>query len=108
MSDLAATPTLTMRGAVAVLDLGSGENRFNEESVAAVEALLGEVEAGADALVTTAGGKIWSNGFDTPWMAANPERARPTVEAGERLVARFLGWASPPSRRSAGTVSPVD
>ena len=37
-------PGLDRDGEVFVLDLGDGENRFNGESVAAISALLDEVE----------------------------------------------------------------
>jgi Delta3-Delta2-enoyl-CoA isomerase len=93
---LAAEPRLEKDGTVAVLSLGGGENRFNLDSVRAVDALLTEVERGEyTALVTTAEGKIWSNGFDTPWIAAHRELAPETVQAGERLLARMLTFPIP-------------
>ncbi|GAA0611044.1 enoyl-CoA hydratase-related protein [Sporichthya brevicatena] len=93
---LAATPRLDKDGSVAVLSLGAGENRFNLDSVRALDALLTEVEQGSfTALVTTAEGKIWSNGFDTPWIAANRDLAPETVIAGERLLARMLTFPVP-------------
>jgi enoyl-CoA hydratase/carnithine racemase len=93
---LAATPRLEKDGTVAVISLGAGENRFNLDSIRAVDALLSEVE-GADftALVTTAEGKIWSNGFDTPWIAANRDLAPETILSGERLLARMLTFPVP-------------
>ena len=93
---LAATPRLEKDGTVAVISLGAGENRFNLDSVRAVDALLTEVEGGDySALVTTAEGKIWSNGFDTPWIAANRDLASETMLAGERLLARMLTFPIP-------------
>ncbi|MGQ0624908.1 MAG: enoyl-CoA hydratase/isomerase family protein [Sporichthyaceae bacterium] len=93
---LAATPRLEKDGSVAIVVLGSGENRFNGASIAAIDALLDEVEAGGyTALVTTAEGKIFSNGFDTPWMAARPQQAGPTIAAGEALCARVLALGIP-------------
>lgn len=93
---LAATPRLDKDGSTAILVLGSGENRFNIDSIAAVDALLDEVEAGpCTALVTTAEGKIWSNGFDTSWMSAHPEQAAATIQAGEVLCARVLSLGIP-------------
>lgn len=95
-ADLAATPRLEKDGTVAVLYLGAGENRFNADSVAAIDALVDEVENGDyTALVTTAEGKIFSNGFDTPWIAARPDQAPATIEAGERLFARVLAFPLP-------------
>ncbi len=93
---LAATPRLDKDGTVAVLFLGSGENRFSGASIAELAALVDEVEGGDyTALVTTAEGKIWSNGFDTPWIAAHADRAAATVVAGEQLLARILTFPMP-------------
>jgi enoyl-CoA hydratase/carnithine racemase len=93
---LAADPRLEKDGTVAVLSLGAGENRFNLASARAVDALLTEVEHGDyTALVTTAEGKIWSNGFDTPWIAANRDLGAETILAGERLLARMLTFPMP-------------
>jgi enoyl-CoA hydratase/carnithine racemase len=93
---LAATPRLEKDGTVAVLYLGAGENRFNLDSIGEIAALLDEVEGGDyTALVTTAEGKIWSNGFDAPWVAARPELAAPSIEAGERMLARILTFPVP-------------
>ena len=95
-ASIAATPRLDKDGAVAVLNLGAGENRFHVDSVAEILALLDEVEAGDfTALVTTAEGKIWSNGYDTAWAAQNPELCAASIEAGERLFARVLAFPIP-------------
>ena len=57
---------LTREGAVFVLRLDAGENRFATEAVAELNARLDEVEKadGAKALVTTGTGKFYSNGLD--------------------------------------------
>lgn len=93
---LAATPRLDRDGTVAVLYLGSGENRFNPDVVGEIQALLDEVEGGDyTALVTTAVGKIWSNGFDLPWVGGRPEMAAPLLESGQDLFARVLTFPMP-------------
>jgi enoyl-CoA hydratase/carnithine racemase len=93
---LAAMPRLEKDGTVAVMSLGGGENRFSLDSIRAADQLLSEVEAGDyTALVTTAEGKIWSNGFDTPFIAANPDLGPETILAGERLLARMLTFPVP-------------
>jgi enoyl-CoA hydratase/carnithine racemase len=93
---LAATPRLDKDGTVAVMSLGAGENRFSLPSIRAIDELLTEVEGnGSTALVTTAEGKIWSNGFDTAFLAANRDLAPETVLAGERLLARMLTFPMP-------------
>jgi enoyl-CoA hydratase/carnithine racemase len=76
---------------VLVLRLGEGDNRFDAETVAAIDAALHEVEAAAPpvALVTAAAGKIWSNGLDLDHMAAVDD-ALAFVHQVEAIFARFL------------------
>jgi enoyl-CoA hydratase/carnithine racemase len=85
-------PSLTREGEVFVLDLGNGENRFNDGSLEAIERCLDEVQAAPAprALVTTASGKIWSNGLDLEWMAANQELIGEFVPRLHGLLARVL------------------
>lgn len=85
-------PSLTREGEVFVLDLGNGENRFNDGSLDAIERCLDEVQAAPAprALVTRASGKIWSNGLDLEWMAANQELIREFVPRLHELLARVL------------------
>jgi enoyl-CoA hydratase/carnithine racemase len=58
---------------VYILNFGRGENRFNRPFVDAVNAALDEVERskGPAALVTTGGGKFYSNGLDLDWMTGD-------------------------------------
>jgi enoyl-CoA hydratase/carnithine racemase len=60
---------LSREGEVFVLRMGDGENRFRDDSVAAWNAALDEVERseGPKALVTTGAGKFYSNGLDLDW-----------------------------------------
>jgi enoyl-CoA hydratase/carnithine racemase len=60
---------LKREGEVFVLAWGDGENRFRDDSIAAWNAALDEVEGseGAKALVTTGAGKFYSNGLDLDW-----------------------------------------
>jgi Delta3-Delta2-enoyl-CoA isomerase len=90
-------PTLERDGDVYLLDLGDGENRFNEGWVAAVAAHLDQVEAepAPRALVTKATGKFWSNGLDLEWMAANPDLIQDFVPQLHDLLARMLGLGVP-------------
>lgn len=62
---------LSRDGDVFVLRMKSGENRFNPDFIAAMNAALDQVEAstGAAALVTTGEGKFYSNGLDLDWLA---------------------------------------
>lgn len=79
-------------GEVFLLDLGDGENRFDPAALDALEAALDEVAAatGPAALVTTATGKIWSNGLDLDWLFAHPEESGAFVSRVHRLFARVL------------------
>jgi Delta3-Delta2-enoyl-CoA isomerase len=89
--------SLTRQDDVFVLDLGSGENRFNPEWVGAVDAALDEVEAASAprALVAVATGKIWSNGLDLEWMGAHPDELNPFLGQVHGLYARMLGLGVP-------------
>jgi enoyl-CoA hydratase/carnithine racemase len=60
---------LSREGEVFVLRMNDGENRFRDDSVAAWNTALDEVEraAGPKALVTTGAGKFYSNGLDLDW-----------------------------------------
>jgi enoyl-CoA hydratase/carnithine racemase len=85
-----------MNGTVAVLSLGSGEGRFSGESIAGLHKCLDEVEGSdATALVTTAEGKIWSNGFDIEWLRAHQGEAAATMVATEKVFARLLTFPVP-------------
>ena len=85
-------PTLDRHDAVFVLDLGDTENRFHPDWMTSVNALLDEVEKGDDprALVTTATGKIWSNGLDLPWLMEHPEQFTAYTGQVHALFARVL------------------
>lgn len=90
-------PTLSRDGDVFTLDLGSDENRFNPDWIAAVDAALDEVEAAPAprALVTTATGRIWSNGLDLDWMGGHADQLEGFVASVQGLLARVLGLGVP-------------
>jgi enoyl-CoA hydratase/carnithine racemase len=81
---------ITRDGDLLIVDLGSGENRFNQDLVDGLNEAVDRIERdGAGALVTTAGGKIWSNGLDLDWMAASGQG--PTfVRSMQRVFARVV------------------
>jgi enoyl-CoA hydratase/carnithine racemase len=85
-------PTLERHDAVYVLDLGDGENRFHPDWLTEIGALLDEVAKGDDprALVTTATGKIWSNGLDLEWLFEHPEEYAAYGARVHALLARVL------------------
>jgi enoyl-CoA hydratase/carnithine racemase len=84
-------------GDVFVLDIGSDENRFHPDWVAAFNDALDTLEGteGPRALVTSASGKFWSNGLDLDWVQANPEQGGSYLGSVHQLFARVLGFAAP-------------
>ncbi len=85
-------PSLDRDGEVFVLNLGDGENRFNADSVAALGALLDEVEkaAGPKALVTHASGRTWSLGLDLDWIRDHAADLFPFLSSVQGLLGRVL------------------
>lgn len=90
-------PTLTSDGNVWILHLGDDENRFNPDWMSAVSTSLDEVAAKPEprALVTSAGGKIWSNGLDLAWLGQNQDQVQPFVDQVHELFAKFLAAPMP-------------
>lgn len=88
--------TLGRSGDVYTLDLGDADNRFNAVSISGIDEALDEVAGsdGAAALVTTASGKIWSNGLDLDYMATLDDFV-PFVASVQRLMARVLELPMP-------------
>ncbi len=88
-----AAPRLERDGDVFVMNLGDGEQRLNPDWITAVLGLLEEVETtpAPRALVTTATGKIWSNGLDLQWLGANVDQIQSFLTSVHELFARFLG-----------------
>lgn len=80
-------------GDVWVIAMRSGENRFNPDSLSAINTALDEVEAseGPASVVLTGEGKFFSNGLDLEWMGQAPEGGAAEVAEGSmRLMARVL------------------
>jgi Delta3-Delta2-enoyl-CoA isomerase len=83
---------LEVRGAVHVLHMDEGENRFNPPFLRAVHAALDVIEAreGPCALVTTGAGKFFSNGLDLEWLGSGAD-ATGFIESVHALLGRILG-----------------
>lgn len=83
---------LKREGAVFVLRLDAGENRFEPRLLDPLGAALDEVErAGSPcALVTTGTGKFYSNGLDTAWMGAHPDEVSAYLGRVLALLGRVL------------------
>ncbi|MGO4613463.1 enoyl-CoA hydratase/isomerase family protein [Nocardia sp. 2YAB30] len=85
------TATLTYRDKIAVIDLGDDENRFSPGWLDTVDQLLDETQQnGAQALVTTATGKFYSNGLDLDWLMSHGDQAEWYVGQVQALFSRIL------------------
>jgi enoyl-CoA hydratase/carnithine racemase len=83
---------LKREGAVFVLRLDAGENRFEPRLLDPLNAALDEVEGAGkpSALVTTGTGKFYSNGLDTAWMDAHPDEVGGYLARVLALLGRIL------------------
>lgn len=90
-------PGLHRVGEVFVLDLGDTENRLHPDWLREVNRALDRVESteGPRALVTTAGGKFWSNGLDLDWIGQHPDQLNEHVAEVHDLLARVLALPVP-------------
>lgn len=88
-------PTLKRDDDVHVLDLGDGENRFHPDWIAEVNAALDEVEQSPAPLVTTASGRIYSNGLDLDWLGQHSDQLQTYVAQVQGLFARMLAFPTP-------------
>jgi enoyl-CoA hydratase/carnithine racemase len=86
-------------GNVFVLTMNAGENRFNRQSIDAINAALDEVEAssGAAAMVTTGGvEKFYCNGLDLDWMLGDGKDDAGAMAADViRTFGRLLAFPVP-------------
>ncbi|SPM39819.1 Enoyl-CoA hydratase/carnithine racemase [Mycobacterium numidiamassiliense] len=89
------TPTLNYRGTIAVLELGTDENRFSPEWLETIDTHLDAAETEAQALVTTGVGKFYSYGLDLDWLGANTDRGEWYVGTVQKLFARILAFPLP-------------
>ncbi|HUH67892.1 MAG TPA: enoyl-CoA hydratase-related protein [Mycobacterium sp.] len=97
------TVTLHYDEKVAVLDLGDDENRFSPGFLDEVHGHLDEVvNGGAGGLVTTAGGKFYSNGLDVDWLGAHGDRTQWYVDRVHALLARMLTLPIPTAAAVVG------
>ncbi len=97
------TISLTYEDKIAVLDLGADENRFSPDFLDEIHGHLDEVVgAGAQGLVTTGGGKFYSNGLDLDWLAANGEQTQWYVGRVQGMLARILTLPVPTAAALVG------
>jgi enoyl-CoA hydratase/carnithine racemase len=100
------TPTgisLNYEEKIAILDFGSDENRFTPEFLEEIDSYLDEVvSGGAHGLVTTGGGKFYSNGLDLEWLAAHGEQTHWYVDQVHSMLARVLTLPIPTAAALVG------
>lgn len=95
--------SLTYDDKIAVLDLGDDENRFSPGLLDELDAHLDElVGTGAQGLVTTGGGKFYSNGLDLDWLGAHAEQGQWYVGRVQGMLARILTLAVPTAAALVG------
>lgn len=70
-----------------LLHLGDDENRFSPDWLQRIHSTLDDV---SDVLVTTGGGKFYSNGLDLDWLLAHGDQAAKYVAEVQELFARVL------------------
>lgn len=70
-----------------VLHLGDDENRFSPDWLQRAHSTLDEV---SEVLVTTGGGKFYSNGLDLEWLLAHGDQAAKYIADVQELFARVL------------------
>jgi Delta3-Delta2-enoyl-CoA isomerase len=84
---------LRRNGAVAILTMDAGENRFSPDFVTAFGAALDDVERSPApvALITTGTGKFYSNGLDVAWMMEHgPQASSRNLQDVLALIGRVL------------------
>ena len=95
--------SLTYEEKIAVLDLGDNENRFSPEFLDEIGAHLDEVVGtGAHGLVTTGGGKFYSNGLDLDWLTAHGDQTQWYVGRVQGMLARVLTLPLPTAAAVVG------
>jgi enoyl-CoA hydratase/carnithine racemase len=95
--------SLTYEEKIAILDLGDDENRFSPGFLDEFDAHLDDVVgAGAQGLVTTGGGKFYTNGLDLDWLAANGDQTQWYVGRVQSMLARVLTLPVPTAAAVVG------
>ncbi|TDK89799.1 enoyl-CoA hydratase/isomerase family protein [Mycobacterium paragordonae] len=97
------TITLSYDEKIAILDLGNDENRFSPSFLDDINAHLDDIEgSGAQALVTTAAGRFYTNGLDLDWLGAHGEQTQWYVGRVQDLLARVLTLPMPTAAAIVG------
>lgn len=92
--------TLEKKGEIFILTLtGPGEHRLNPTLLDGIQSALNQVRAAAtsssSALITTAHGKFFSNGYDLDWAGSDQSRGELMTSKLRSLVADFISLPLP-------------
>ncbi len=89
--------SLTRSDNVFTINFGDGDNMTTVAWIDEINVMLDEIEAaeGPKALITTGGGKHYSNGLDVAHMTADPEGAGEYVSRVEGVLGRLLTFPAP-------------
>lgn len=95
--------TLEYSDKIAIVRLGEDENRFTPTFLDDIDKALDQAIAdGAQGLITTAGGKFYSNGLDLDWLSAHTDEGQWYIGRVHRLLARMLTLPLPTAAAVAG------
>ena len=102
--------TLEKKGEIFILTLtGPGEHRLNPTLLDEIQSALNQVRAAAtsssSALITTAHGKFFSNGFDLDWAGSDNSRRELMASKLGSLVTDFISLPLPTIAAVTGHVS---
>ncbi len=97
------TVTLDYADKIAIVRLGEDENRFSPGFLDDIDGALSQaVSDGAQGLITTAGGKFYSNGLDLEWLGAHTDQGQWYIGRVHQLLARVLTLPLPTAAAVVG------
>lgn len=95
--------TLDYADKIAIVRLGEDENRFSPTFLDEIDQAIDQAVAdGAQGLVTSAGGKFYSNGLDLDWLSAHTDQTQWYIGRVHRLLARMLTLPLPTAAAVVG------
>ena len=97
------TVTLDYVDKIAIVRLGEDENRFSPGFLDDIDDVLSQaISDGAQGLITTAGGKFYSNGLDLEWLGAHTDQGQWYIGRVHQLLARVLTLPLPTAAAVVG------
>lgn len=97
------TVTLDYADKIAIVGLGADENRFSPGFLDDIDDAISQaVSDGAQGLITTAGGKFYSNGLDLEWLGVHTDQGQWYIGRVHQLLARVLTLPLPTAAAVVG------